>query len=209
MVATAAARRDVPLVALITARDAETRRLYAEFLALSDCRTEQAEDGREALAKVFSRQPDVVVTETHLPGINGFDLCALLRQDSATRGIPILLVAGETFDADLERGETVGADAVLAEPCHPATLFAEIQRLVQLSGDVRERSRAARRLQPARSIRSSARPFAHQAPDAEQRALAPRHDQSADRAAAPQLSGMPPAAALHAQPHRRRDRAEL
>ena len=156
MVASAAARRDVPLVALIAARDAETRRLYAEFLALSDCRAELAEDGREALAKVFSRQPDVVVTETHLPGINGFDLCALLRQDSATRGLPILLVSGETFDADLERGETVGADAVLAKPCHPATLFAEIQRLVQLSGDLRERSRATRERLHGQLARSEA-----------------------------------------------------
>jgi CheY-like chemotaxis protein len=144
MVAPAAGRQDAPLVALIADRDAETRRMYAEFLALSDCRIEQAEDGRDALAKVFSRQPDVVVTETHLPGINGFELCALLRQDTATRSIPIVLVTGEMVDIDVERAETAGADAVLTKPCPPATLFAEIQRLVHLSADLRERSRAAR-----------------------------------------------------------------
>jgi len=144
MVAPAAARQDAPLVALIADRDAETRRMYAEFLALSDCRIEQAEDGRDALAKVFSRLPDVVVTETQLPGINGFDLCALLRQDTATRSIPIVLVTGESVDIDVERAETAGADAVLTKPCPPATLFAEIQRLVHLSADLRERSRAAR-----------------------------------------------------------------
>jgi len=144
MVAPAAGRQDAPLVALIADRDAETRRMYAEFLALSDCRIEQAEDGRDALAKVFSRQPDVVVTETQLPGINGFELCALLRQDTATRGIPIVLVTGERVDIDVERAETAGADAVLTKPCPPATLFAEIQRLVSLSADLRERSRAAR-----------------------------------------------------------------
>ena len=144
MVAPAAGRQDAPLVALIADRDAETRRMYAEFLALSDCRIEQAEDGRDALAKVFSRLPDVVVTETQLPGINGFDLCALLRQDTATRSIPIVLVTGESVDIDVERAETAGADAVLTKPCPPATLFAEIQRLVHLSADLRERSRAAR-----------------------------------------------------------------
>src|SRR6185436_7729673 len=144
MVAPAAARQDAPLVALIADRDAETRRIYAEFLALSDCRIEQAEDGREALAKVFSRQPDVVITETHLPGINGFELCALLRQDSATRSIPIVVVTGDSVAADVQRAETAGADAVLAKPCHAETLFAEIQRLVHQSADLRERSRAAR-----------------------------------------------------------------
>ena len=118
--------------------------MYAEFLALSDCHIEQAEDGRDALAKVFSRQPDIVVTETQLPGINGFELCALLRQDTATRTIPIVLVTAERVDIDGERAETAGADAVLTKPCPPATLFAEIQRLVHLSADLRERSRAAR-----------------------------------------------------------------
>lgn len=132
------------MLALIADRDADTRRMYAEFLTLSDCLIENAEDGRDALAKVFSRQPDIVVTETHLPGINGFELCALLRQDPATRGIPIVMVTGEAFAADVQRAETAGADAVLAKPCRPETLFAEIQRLVHLSAELRERSRAAR-----------------------------------------------------------------
>ena len=149
-------QRPAPLVALIADRDAETRRIYAEFLAPSDCRIEQAEEGRDALAKVFSRQPDVVVTETHLPGINGFELCVLLRQDTATRSLPILLVAGETFDADLERAESAGADALLAKACSPATLFAEIQRLVELSGDLRERSRATRERMQSQLARSEA-----------------------------------------------------
>jgi CheY-like chemotaxis protein len=144
MVAPDAGRRDAPLVALIADRDADTRMLYADFLTLSDCRIEQAEDGRDALAKVFSRQPDIVITEMHLPGINGFDLCALLRQDTATRSIPIVMVAGEAFAADVQRAETAGADAVFAKPCRPETLFAEIQRLVHLSAELRERSRAAR-----------------------------------------------------------------
>jgi two-component system cell cycle response regulator DivK len=144
MVAPAAGRQDVPLLALIADRDEETRRIYAEYLTLSDYRSEQAEDGRDALAKVFSRHPDIVITETHLPGISGFDLCVLLRQDTATRGIPIVMVTGAAFAADVQRAETAGADAVLSKPCRPETLVAEIQRLVQLSAELRERSRAAR-----------------------------------------------------------------
>jgi CheY-like chemotaxis protein len=143
-VARDAGRQDAPLLALIADRDADTRRMYADFLMLSDCRIEQAEDGRDALAKVFSRQPDIVITEMHLPGINGFDLCALLRQDTATRSIPIVMVTGEAFAADVQRAETAGADVVFAKPCRPETLFAEIQRLVHLSAELRERSRAAR-----------------------------------------------------------------
>jgi CheY-like chemotaxis protein len=139
-----AGREDAPLVALIAEHDADTRRMYADFLTLSDCRIEQADDGRDALAKVFSYQPDIVVTATQLPGINGFELCALLRQDTATRSIPIVMVAGAALDADVQRAETAGADVVFARPCLPETLFAEMQRLVHLSAGLRERSRAAR-----------------------------------------------------------------
>jgi DNA-binding response OmpR family regulator len=135
---------DAPLLALIAERDADTRRMYADFLTLSDCRIEQADDGRDALAKVFSYQPDIVVTEAQLPGINGFELVALLRQDTATRCMPIVMVTGEALTADVQRAETAGADAVFAKPCHPETLFAEIQRLVHLSAELRERSRATR-----------------------------------------------------------------
>jgi len=144
MVAPVAGRQEAMLLALIADHDADTRRMYAEFLTLSDCLIEQADDGRDALAKVFSRQPDIVITETHLPGINGFELCALLRQDTATRSIPIVMVTGAMLAGDVQRAETAGADAVLAKPCHPETLFAEIQRLVRLSAELRERSRAAR-----------------------------------------------------------------
>src|SRR4029453_10953210 len=127
MAGPAAGRQEAPLLALIADRDPDTRRTYVEFLRRSDYRIEQADDGRDALAKVFSQQPDIVVTETHLPGINGFDLCALLRRDTATRTIPIVLVTGDALAADVQRAETAGADGVLAKPCRPETLLAEMQ----------------------------------------------------------------------------------
>jgi CheY-like chemotaxis protein len=155
-VASDAGREDAPLLALIVERDADTRRMYADFLTLSDFRTEEADDGRDALAKVFSYQPDIVVTATQLPGINGFELCALLRQDTATRSIPIVMVTGDALDADVQRAETAGADAVFAKPCRPETLFAEMQRLVHLSAALRERGRAARERLHGQLTRSGA-----------------------------------------------------
>jgi len=132
-----------PLTLLVD-RDADTRRMYAEFLTLSSCSIEEAEDGREALAKAIARRPDIVVTETRLPGINGYDLCNLLRADSATRDLPILFVTSDSFDNDLRRAERVGADAVLVKPCLPTTLLLEMQRLLQESCGLRERARGLR-----------------------------------------------------------------
>src|SRR5581483_11966846 len=88
-----------PLIpaALLVDRDADTRRMYAEYLRLGHWTIAEASDGREALAKAIATSPDVIVTETRLPGINGYDLCALLRRDSVTRTIPIVVVTGDAF----------------------------------------------------------------------------------------------------------------
>src|ERR1700737_4800962 len=110
-------------LALLVDRDPDTRKMYAEFLRLSACEVEEAEDGREALAKAIARHPDVVVTETRLPGINGFDLCQLLRRDPSTTRIPIVFVTGDAFEGDVRRAERAGADAVLTKPCLPEKLL--------------------------------------------------------------------------------------
>ena len=137
-------RSDHQPLALLVDRDADTRQMYAEFLRRSAYEIDEAEDGREALAKALTRHPDVIVTETRLPGMNGFEFCRLLRDDTATRDIAILFVTGDAFDSDATRAQRVGADAVLVKPCLPEHLAKEIRRVLLLSTQVRERARAAR-----------------------------------------------------------------
>src|SRR5438552_874150 len=86
-----------PLLALIVDRDDDTRRMYAEYLKLRSWATEESADGREALALAISKHPEIIVTETRLPGINGFELCQLLRRDIATAATPIVVVTGDAF----------------------------------------------------------------------------------------------------------------
>jgi DNA-binding response OmpR family regulator len=131
-----------PPLALLVDPDFDTRKAFAEYLKRSSYAIDEAEDGREALAKAITRNPHIIVTETQLPGINGFDLCHLLRQDVATRSIPIVIVTGDGSVAD--RAEGVGADSILVKPCLPETLLGEISRLLDQSFDLRERGRAAR-----------------------------------------------------------------
>jgi CheY-like chemotaxis protein len=131
-----------PPLALLVDPDVDTRSGFAEYLKRSSCAIDEADDGREALAKAITRRPHIIVTETRLPGINGFDLCHLLRQDVATRTIPIVIVSGE--GSIVERAEHVGADVILVKPCLPETLLGEISRLLDQSLDLRERGRAVR-----------------------------------------------------------------
>ena len=115
---------------LLVDRDHDTRRLYSDYLKEAACEIEEAQDGREALARALSRHYDVVVTETRLPGINGYQLCDLLRRDATTHALPIIVVTGETFPNDLERARRAGADVILLKPCLPETLLLVLRRLL-------------------------------------------------------------------------------
>lgn len=134
--------------------------MYAEFLQPEGWRIEEADDGREALAKAIALIPTVLVTETRLTGISGIDLCTLLRRDEATRKIPIVIVTADAFKDDVQRARISGADAVLTKPCLPERLAAELARLVADMPDRHDRAGAERNSrieQLPRSLRALAR----------------------------------------------------
>jgi CheY-like chemotaxis protein len=119
--------------ALLVDRDEDTRRMYAEYLRVHACIIEQATDGREALAKALARHHDVIVTETRLPGIDGYQLCGLLRRDEVTTTTPIIVVTGEAYSSDVDRAYRAGATVVLTKPCLPDILWSQIRRLLDAS----------------------------------------------------------------------------
>jgi len=137
------ARGPTPRV-LIADADAEARSLYSRTLHAAGCDVLEAADGRDALAKALSRPPSLVVTDAILPFIDGYSLCALLRHDSTTRVVPILMVTAATQPTELARAREAGADVVLVKPAGPDVVLNEIRRLLTPTGDVRGRSRAKR-----------------------------------------------------------------
>lgn len=130
-----------PFSALIADHDEDTRRMYGEFLRHSGIALEEASDGPDALAKALANAHDVVITDTRLPGISGYELCELLRRDNATKTTPIIVVTGEAYATNLERASRAGADSVLVKPCLPDVLLAEMSRLRQRSAELRQQSR--------------------------------------------------------------------
>jgi two-component system, chemotaxis family, chemotaxis protein CheY len=138
------------LRALLVDRDKDTRLLYGQHLRQAGWDIDEADDGRDALAKALSRHYDVIVTETRLPGIDGYQFCALLRRDVTTQTVPVVIVSAEANQADEARAHRAGANIVLAKPCLPETLLGEIGRLLDES-----RSREARSHESGGTTRGS------------------------------------------------------
>ncbi len=75
-------------------------------------------DGDAAMLKFVEVQPDIVLVDVEMPGPTGYQICEMIKQDDATRHIPVLLLVGsfEPFDQDL--AERAGADGFLTKPFH-------------------------------------------------------------------------------------------
>jgi CheY-like chemotaxis protein len=91
----------------------------------------EAHDGRDALVQALADPPALVVTGLDLPIVDGYALCQILRQDPATRGVPILVVAGNGDPEALERVRQAGADRILVAPATPERILEEARALLE------------------------------------------------------------------------------
>ena len=121
-----------PLSVLLVEDDLDGRRLYAQWLTGAGFQVQEAHNGLQALERAFDARPDVVVTDLHIPGIDGFELTRRLKQDPRTRDVPVLAVTGYVaFASDPARALRAGCDAVLPKPYSPEDLEAAIRNLIE------------------------------------------------------------------------------
>ena len=82
------------------------------------------EDGTGALAAFHSSRPDLVLLDLMLPGINGIEVCASIREES---GVPIIMLTAKSDTTDVVKGLESGADDYVVKPFNPKELVARIR----------------------------------------------------------------------------------
>jgi adenylate cyclase len=91
-----------------------------------------AMDGDTALAQVRTGNPDIVVSDILMPGMDGFELCRQLRADPATTLLPVILVTSLDPQAERVHGIEAGADDFLSKPVNWEELFARVKSLLRI-----------------------------------------------------------------------------
>ena len=87
--------------------------------------------GEDALKKVRAIRPDLVILDLMLPGMDGFEVCKILKNDSKTAHIPVIMLTAKGEEADVVTGLELGADDYIVKPFSPKVLIARVRAVLR------------------------------------------------------------------------------
>lgn len=87
--------------------------------------------GEEALPSLRSRNPDCIVLDLMLPGMDGLELCKTIRNTPETRHVPIVMLTAKGEEADIVTGLELGADDYIVKPFSPRILLARVRAVLR------------------------------------------------------------------------------
>lgn len=112
--------------------DSKTIRRSAENLLKGvGCDVETAMDGFEALAKISRHNPDIIFVDIMMPRLDGYQTCALIKNNRAYRSIPVIMLSSKDSIFDRARGRIVGSEEYLTKPFSKEDLIGAIASHVQ------------------------------------------------------------------------------
>ena len=108
-----------------------------------------ATSGAEALAKIETDSPDIVLLDVMMPGMDGFEVCERIKRNPISQHIPVVMVTALDQPSDRVKGIEAGADDFLTKPLNDIALFARVRSLVRLkmmTDELRMRDRTGQKL---------------------------------------------------------------
>ena len=114
--------------------DSKTIRRTAETLLTKEgCEVFTAVDGFDALSKIADHQPDIVFVAIMMPRLDGYQTCALIKNNAQFRGTPVIMLSSKDGLFDKARGRIVGAEQYLTKPFTRDELLGAIHRYATAS----------------------------------------------------------------------------
>ena len=129
---------------LIVDDEPVNQELLEAFLIGCDYDLDFAADGAEALEKVKSFEPDLVLLDIMMPKMSGFEVCEQIKSAPETAGVMVLMVTALGELGDVERAVKVGCDDYLSKPVNKAELLKRVENMLKLRAVTNELERLRR-----------------------------------------------------------------
>ena len=118
---------------LIVDDEPMARTLLRLMLVRSGYEVIEAEDGYDALRKVGENNPDLVILDIMMPGLDGIKVCSTIRQELNKQDLPIILLSAKGDMNSIQGGLKVGANKYLTKPVSPEDLARHVREILDNS----------------------------------------------------------------------------
>ena len=120
--------------ALLIDDDLKLAKLLENYLSKFTITLTSISDSLQAMDAIKDQKPEVIILDVMMPGINGFDVCRLIRKKHS---VPIIMLSARGEPNDKIKGLELGADDYIAKPFEPRELVARITSLIRRVPDKR------------------------------------------------------------------------
>ncbi len=117
--------------ALVVEDTLTEREIFASCLRRGGLNVLTANNAEEALEKISTYKPDIILLDIVLPGRSGFELCRELKADAQTSNIPVVMCSTKGTDMDKFWGMKQGADAYIPKPVDQEELLRTVKKLIK------------------------------------------------------------------------------
>jgi DNA-binding response OmpR family regulator len=116
---------------LVVEDDRDIAELVSRFLEKAGFTVDVLGSGREALAALASRPPDLLILDLMLPQVDGLEICRVARSGERTAAMPIIMLTARAEESERIVGLELGADDYIAKPFSPNELVARVRALLR------------------------------------------------------------------------------
>ncbi|MFP3854186.1 MAG: response regulator transcription factor [Anaerolineales bacterium] len=119
---------------LVAEDERDIRELINFTLRLRGYEVVLARDGEEALELALKEHPDLVLLDIRMPRMSGYEVCQLIKDNEATKHIPVVFLTAKGQESEVQQGMKAGATDYILKPFSPDTLVERLQK--HLEGEV-------------------------------------------------------------------------
>ena len=141
---------------LVVDDEAPIRILLTDLLEEKGYVVLTAVDGASALDCAITQQPDLILLDICMPGMEGMEVCAKLRKNPVTKNIPVIFLTAFNSDERLEQAIDMGANDFLGKPINSIELNVRIKAMLQTRHIPDEVERFSEYIQTMKNLRSQA-----------------------------------------------------
>jgi len=116
---------------LIVEDDEDIQQLLGYNLIRAGFHVEYGDSGEQALEKIKIQRPDLILLDLMLPGMDGKELCRIIRSDSQLTDLPIIMLTAKGEESDIITGLDIGADDYITKPFSPKILISRVKAVLR------------------------------------------------------------------------------